>query len=195
MTIQDAVTYLRRFNIWRRYDGPAGCAPKMPDMKVIGEAIDLICDYVDNRLVNPSYFTLEELLKSKTAIDKKIGNYPSWEDVENLRDLAFDLDKLRIDLSTPINVSSGFRCEALNKAVGGVDTSVHKIGCAADLQCNTLSFEEFKKGIMASVQRRGTKFDQLIVEEDSKTKAKWIHYGLRNNAGLQRCQIKYLIKK
>ena len=95
MTIQDAVTALRRFNIWRRYDGPAGCAPKMPDMKIIGEAVDMVCDYVDHRLATPKYFTLEELLKSQKALDNKIPNLPSWEIVENLRETAFDLDQIR----------------------------------------------------------------------------------------------------
>lgn len=192
MTIQDAVVALRRFNIWRRYDGPAGCAPKMPDMKVIGEAVDVVCDYVDHRLVNPKHFKLEELLKSNKALEKKIGNYPSWEDVENLRDLAFDLDNIREDVNAPVVASSGFRCDALNKVVGGVKDSAHKTGNASDLQCPTLTFEDFKKRVEGSVKRRGTKFDQLIVEKEVKSGKKWIHYGRKNNSGLQRCQIKLL---
>lgn len=190
MTIQDAVTALRRFNIWRRYDGPAGCAQKMPDMKVIGEAVDMVCDYVDHRLSNPKYFTLEELLKSQKALDNKIPNLPSWEVVENLRDLAFVLDVLRDDVNAPIKVSSGFRSAALNKAVNGADTSVHKIGSAADIQCSTMSFVDFAKRIIAILTRRGIKFDQIIKESDLKSKAKWIHLGLYNNSGQQRGQIK-----
>lgn len=194
MTIQDAINALRVFNIWRRYDGPAGCAPKMPDMKIIGEAVDIVCDYAEHRLKTPKYFKLEELLKSQTALDKKIGNYPSWEDVENLRDLAFDLDPIREDVNAPTTVSSGFRCKELNKIVGGSDTSVHQIGHAGDLQCPTLPFDEFKSRVERSVKRRGLKFDQLITETEAKTGKKWVHYGRKSNSGLQRMQIKLMEK-
>ena len=142
--------------------------------------------------MNPKHFKLEELLKSNKALEKKIGNYPSWEDVENLRDLAFDLDNIREDVNAPVVASSGFRCDALNKVVGGVKDSAHKTGNASDLQCPTLTFEDFKKRVEGSAKRRGTKFDQLIVEKEVKSGKKWIHYGRKNNSGLQRCQIKLL---
>lgn len=189
MTIQDAVVALRRFNIWRRYDGPAGCAPKMPDMKVIGEAVDMVCDYVEHRLMNPKYFTLEELLKSQKALDNKIPNLPSWEIVENLRETAFDLDQIREDVGVAINATSGYRSEALNKFVNGSATSVHRNGDAIDFQCPTMTFGSFKERVVNSIKRRGLKFDQLIIEEEVKSGKKWLHYGRRNNAGLQRMQI------
>lgn len=194
MTVQDAIIALRRFNIWRRYDGPAGCAPKMPDMKVIGEAVDIICDYAERRIKTPQHFTLEELLRSQTALDKKIPNLPSWEVVENLRETAFDLDQIREDVGAAINVSSGFRCEALNKAVDGSPTSVHRNGDAIDFQCPTMTFGNFKEKVVNSIKRRGLKFDQLIIESEKKSGKKWLHYGRRNNAGLQRMQIKVMEK-
>ena len=194
MTVQDAIIALRRFNMWRRYDGPAGCAPKMPDMKVIGEAVDIICDYAERRIKTPQHFTLEELLRSQTALDKKILNLPSWEVVENLRETAFDLDQIREDVGAAINVSSGFRCEALNKAVDGSPTSVHRNGDAIDFQCPTMTFGNFKEKVVNSIKRRGLKFDQLIIESEKKSGKKWLHYGRRNNAGLQRMQIKVMEK-
>lgn len=194
MTVQDAIIALRRFNIWRRYDGPAGCAPKMPDMKVIGEAVDIICDYAERRIKTPQHFTLEELLRSQTALNKKIPNLPSWEVVENLRETAFDLDQIREDVGAAINVSSGFRCEALNKAVDGSPTSVHRNGDAIDFQCPTMTFGNFKEKVVNSIKRRGLKFDQLIIESEKKSGKKWLHYGRRNNAGLQRMQIKVMEK-
>ena len=194
MTVQDAIIALRRFNMWRRYDGPAGCAPKMPDMKVIGEAVDIICDYAERRIKTPQHFTLEELLRSQTALDKKIPNLPSWEVVENLRETAFDLDQIREDVGAAINVSSGFRCEALNKAVDGSPTSVHRNGDAIDFQCPTMTFGNFKEKVVNSIKRRGLKFDQLIIESEKKSGKKWLHYGRRNNAGLQRMQIKVMEK-
>lgn len=194
MTTEEAITTLRRFNIWRRYDGPAGCAPKMPDPKLIGQAMDVLCDYAERRIKTPKYFKLEELLRSKIALENKIENLPSWEDVENLRELAFDLDMIREDVECTTNVSSGFRSVALNKKVGGSDTSAHKHGDAADLQCPSLMFDKFCERAVNSIKKRGLRFDQLIVETNSKTKAKWLHYGKRNNAGQQRMQIKTMTK-
>lgn len=194
MTVQDAIFALRRFNIWRRYDGPAGCAPKMPDMKEIGQAIDVLCDYAERRIKTPQHFTLEELLKSQTALDKKIPNLPSWEVVENLRETAFDLDQIREDVGVAISASSGFRCEELNKAVDGSPTSVHRNGDAVDFQCPTMTFGNFKEKVVNSIKRRGLKFDQLIIESEKKSGKKWLHYGRRNNAGQQRMQIKVMEK-
>ena len=194
MTTEEAITTLRRFNIWRRYDGPAGCAPKMPDPKLIGQAMDVLCDYAERRIKTPKYFKLEELLRSKIALENKIENLPSWEDVENLRELAFDLDMIREDVECTTNVSSGFRCDALNNVVGGVKDSAHKTGNASDLQCPSLMFDKFCERAVNSIKKRGLRFDQLIVETNSKTKAKWLHYGKRNNAGQQRMQIKTMTK-
>ena len=73
------------------------------------------------------YFELEEFLVASTARQKSIENVPSWEVVQNLRSLAQLLDWLRQDWGSGIRISSGFRCEKLNKAVGGVSNSAHKL--------------------------------------------------------------------
>lgn len=41
MNLAKAITTLRRFNEWRRYNGPIGEGPEMPDPKEVGEAIDI----------------------------------------------------------------------------------------------------------------------------------------------------------
>lgn len=43
MTTKKAIEVLRRFNAWRRYDGPLGEGPSMPDPKEVGVAIDVAC--------------------------------------------------------------------------------------------------------------------------------------------------------
>lgn len=140
----------------------------------------------------PTYFTLPELLKSDTAAKKGIDNTPSWEVVQHLLELTENfLDPLRAAWGKAIRVSSGYRCEKLNKAVGGSATSVHKIGYAADLQTSG-SFAKFRDFVVAWVRQTGTKFDQLLLEKDRKTGAQWIHVGLRNNAGQQRGIIKVM---
>jgi hypothetical protein len=47
MNLTEATRTLRRFNAWRRYDGPIGEGPAMPDPKEIGEAIDIVCSIAE----------------------------------------------------------------------------------------------------------------------------------------------------
>lgn len=131
------------------------------------------------------YFTLEEFLTSSTARQKSIENIPSWEVVQNLRDLAQFLDGLREDWGSGINVSSGFRCPKLNKAVGGVATSCHQLGYAADLQPANGKMEEFKKFVVKWLEDRN--FDECILERSGKTE--WIHLQLYSPKGFQRKKV------
>lgn len=141
---------------------------------------------------NYRYFTLAELIKSAKAKERGIDNTPSFEVVEHLSELVGTvLDPLRAAYGMAIRVSSGYRSPALNKAVNGAATSVHMIGYAADLQVSG-SFNKFRDFVVEWFRKTGTKFDQLLLESDKKTGAKWIHVGLYNNAGQQRGQIKVM---
>ena len=138
------------------------------------------------------YFTLQELIRSEVAAKKKIDNPPSFEVVDHLRELTEKvLEPLRAAYGMYINVSSGYRCPELNKAVGGSATSVHQIGYAADLQVNG-SFNRFRDFVVEWFKKTGTRFDQILLERNKATGAKWIHIGLYNNAGQQRGQIKVM---
>ena len=44
------------------------------------------------------------------------------------------LEKLREYLKKPVFITSGYRCPAYNQKVGGVKTSYHLLGMAADIQ-------------------------------------------------------------
>lgn len=80
------------------------------------------------------YFTFKEMIKSNTAKSKGLDNIPTWDEIDNLKKLIETiLDPLREWYRAPIIVNSAYRCEALNKAVGGVPTSFHRYGCAADI--------------------------------------------------------------
>lgn len=140
------------------------------------------------------YFELEEFIRSDVAKKKGIDNTPSFEVVDNINELVENiLDPLRAAYGWPITVSSGYRCEKLNKAVGGVPSSVHMKGLAADLVVGG-SFNKFKEFVKEWFLKTGTRFDQVLLESNSKTGAKWIHIGLRNNAGQQREEIKVMDK-
>lgn len=137
------------------------------------------------------YFELSEFIRSDTAKKKGIDNTPSFEAVDNLSELVSKiLDPLRAAYGMPITVTSGYRCPALNKAVGGVSDSVHQKGWAADLQTGG-SFNKFRDFVVDWVKKTNVRFDQLLLEENKKGD-RWIHISLYNNYGQQRGQIKVL---
>lgn len=115
------------------------------------------------------YFTITELSKSSTAIQKGIDNTPNPDIIKNLERLVEHiLDPLREKFGKPIIVNSGYRCPALNKAVGGSKTSHHMTGLAADITGGSVA----KNRILFSlIQELDLPFDQLIDEKNYK----WIH--------------------
>ena len=119
------------------------------------------------------HFTIEELYASQTAKDRGINNKPSVQQMINLVYLsAFILEPLRVAMNEPIKIGSGFRCQALNKAVGGVYNSQHMKGQAADLCIDG----DIKKGRRwFEYIRDHLPFDQLIWEKNSKTGSCWVH--------------------
>jgi hypothetical protein len=118
------------------------------------------------------HFTVDELCASATAKAKGINNKPDIQQTINLVYLAaYVLEPLRIAMGEPIKISSGFRCQALNKAVGGVANSQHCKGQAADL-CIDGDLEKGKRWF--NYIRQHLPFDQLIWEHDRKG-VYWVH--------------------
>lgn len=117
------------------------------------------------------HFTLSEFVRSETADLKHIDNTPSQEVVGNLRALCRNvLEPARMAFGEPIYITSGYRCPALNKAVGGKPTSQHLRGEAADLQVKGV---RNLKRLYNAILDHGV-FDQLLYETN-KAGAKWIH--------------------
>lgn len=139
-------------------------------------------------------FTLDEFVRSATAERLGIENSPSWEDVLNLDKLVDRiLQPLRTAWGRPINVTSGFRCSRLNKAVGGVATSAHLKGNAADIQPSDMrEFDKFTQFIASWIQRTGIRYDQIIIERSGNSR--WVHIGLQTNDGGQRMHLFNIVK-
>lgn len=115
------------------------------------------------------YFTITELSKSSTAAQKGIDNTPNPDVIKNLESLVEHiLDPLREKFGKPITVNSGYRCPALNKAVGGSKTSHHMIGLAADITGGSVARNRI---LFSLIQELNLPFDQLIDEKNYK----WIH--------------------
>jgi uncharacterized protein YcbK (DUF882 family) len=115
------------------------------------------------------YFSVEELTRSAEAEKNEIDNTPNAEQRRNLEKLIVNvLDPLRFEFGAPIYVNSGFRCSELNSLVGGVSTSQHLRGCAADIVTGTKSGNKRLFNLAASLS---IPFDQLIDERGYS----WIH--------------------
>ena len=118
------------------------------------------------------HFSLEELCASATAKARGIQNRPNAQQIISLVYLAaYVLEPLREAMHEPIPISSGFRCEQLNRAVGGVSNSQHMKGQAADLCING----DLKKGRKwFDYIKTHLNFDQLIWEHSSNG-TYWVH--------------------
>lgn len=117
------------------------------------------------------HFTLKEMVQSGTAVKLGIENMPTEADVERLKALCvMVLEPLRRKFGV-MRVTSGYRCQALNKAVGGVKNSQHTKGEAADVHCS--SVEQALR--MAYYVRDRLTFDQLLVERVMLDGCCWIH--------------------
>lgn len=122
------------------------------------------------------HFTLEELTLSPTAVLKGIDNTPTPEALKNLKELCENLlEPIRQLTGQPVTVSSGYRSEAVNKAVGGVKKSQHVTGQAADINCHAIG----QKNLFDLIRKSGLPFDQCIEEFGS-----WVHVSIaKNNRG------------
>lgn len=118
------------------------------------------------------HFTIEELCRSETARSRGIDNTPTEEVRKNLTALVGNvLDPLRDWYGKPIRVNSGYRCPALNKAVGGVANSQHLTGQAADIDVNDRAEN---RRLMKHIEDN-LDFDQLIWENGGA----WVHVSYR----------------
>lgn len=123
-------------------------------------------------------FTLEELVYSATALRLGIDNTPTDQEEANLRRLATEvLQPLRDEWGRPIVVTSGYRCAALNKAVGGTSSSQHLRGEAADIRSlsgNPIANKALFATAVCMVRDKGIRVGQLIDEYGYS----WIHISL-----------------
>ena len=118
------------------------------------------------------HFSIEEMYASDTAKRLGINNIPSTQQMINLVYLcAYVLEPLRVAMGKPINISSGFRCQELNKKVGGVYNSQHLKGQAADIDIQ--GDMAFGKKIFEYI-RDHLPFDQLIWEHN-RSGTYWVH--------------------
>ena len=104
-------------------------------------------------------FTIQEYIKSQTALRQGIDNTPTEEHMGNATALFRNVvQKVRDQFGVTV-INSGYRGEALNEAVGGSSNSQHCKGEAVDIECPGTPNYDVAKWIEDNLD-----FDQLILE-------------------------------
>ena len=142
------------------------------------------------------HFTLAELCK--TSVKTADGNIPSHVHIENLKRLCSWLERLRqrynqmrneklemrngnedMRNEVPIIINSGYRSDAVNKAIGGAKGSNHLTGCAVDIRVAGMEQLLRYAVILLDIADEGREeFDELLMERNAKG-TYWLHFAVR----------------
>ena len=130
-------------------------------------------------MINISNFSFRELIKTDTGLD----NTPSDMNVlSNICRLAAFLQTIRNELHLPIIVNSAYRSPEVNAKVGGVSSSYHVKGLAADIRCSDMD------KLLTILHSHLMEIDQLGIYYNSTTQL-WFHIGLLEEGKAPRTQI------
>ena len=155
------------------------------------------------------HFTLGELCKTSAKTADK--NIPSHVHIENLKRLCGWLEMLRDEWNRrygsltpnpspkgegnsddPIIINSGYRSEAVNKAVGGVKGSNHLTGCAADIRVAGMEQALRYAVILLDISDESREdFDELLIERSPKG-GYWLHFAVRPPGQGNRRKIRFI---
>jgi uncharacterized protein YcbK (DUF882 family) len=111
-------------------------------------------------------FNLSEF-KSKDG-----SEFPSHVIIDNIKELAENLQVIRDYVGVPISINSGYRSPEHNKAIGGKKESFHLKGMASDLSCE-IGPEKLHEIIYMLMVRR------KIKHGGHKAYNTFVHYDIR----------------
>ena len=130
-------------------------------------------------MINISNFSFNELTKTDTGLN----NIPNDMNVlSNLCRLARFLQTIRNELHLPIIINSAYRSPEVNAKVGGVSSSYHVKGLAADIKCTDMD------KLLTILHSHLMEIDQLGIYYNSTTQL-WFHIGLPEEGKAPRTQI------
>lgn len=131
--------------------------------------------------------SLGEYIKSNTADRRGIDNMIPNHLIPSAVALAENIfQPLRDHFGTPIYLSSGFRSDALNEAIGGSKKSQHSKAEAMDIDMDHRKGPE-NEDIFYYIMHN-LDFDQIIWEFGTEDRPNWVHVSY-NPEGIQRGQI------
>jgi uncharacterized protein YcbK (DUF882 family) len=139
---------------------------------------------INKQIKLSEHFTLGELCKTNARTPD--GNIPSHVHIENLKRLCGWLEMLRSEWNKrygegndPIIINSGYRSPAVNNVVGGVATSNHLSGCAADIRVAGIEQLIRYATILLDISDESQEdFDELLIERSPKG-SYWLHFAVR----------------
>ena len=123
------------------------------------------------------HFSLGEMTKSSSH--PEVYNIPSHEAIANLKRVCGWLEVLRKRNGKPIIINSGYRSPQLNKKIGGVPTSNHLTGCAADIRVADMEqLIRYAAILLDYADESHQDFDELLIERN-RHGAIWLHFAVR----------------
>lgn len=126
-------------------------------------------------MIHTEHFSFEEFILSPVAIRNGIVNDPPDHLLPNILKTMTGLEKIRSIVDAPIKVLSGYRCEELNRIIGGHKSSQHIKGQAADIICPKYgNAYQLAKAILEEMDSCGV--DKLILEF-----GRWVHVSFNDS--------------
>lgn len=116
---------------------------------------------------------------SKSEFDCRDGSEMPSDVLDNVKELAKNLQVIRDEIGKSIHVNSGYRSPSYNKKIGGATRSQHLLGNAADLRVNGMKPSELHKVILRLIKEKkisegGVGLYRTFVHYDIRgTKARW----------------------
>ena len=137
--------------------------------------------------------TLAEVTKSQTAIRLDISNKPTRAHLKALEAVAVNIfQPVRDHFDTPIAVTSGYRSDELNKAIGGSAKSQHSKGEALDLDADVWGGTENQ--YIFHYIHQNLVFDQLIWEFGTDENPAWVHVSFKAD-GTNRMEVLQAVRQ
>ena len=119
------------------------------------------------------HISYKEATRSATALRLGIENIPNEYQLQNMEMVAKKVfEPLREAVDAPIKINSFFRCEELNKAIGGSSKSQHCQGRAIDIDD---VYGHVSNAFMYYYIKDNLDFDQLIWEFGTDGSPDWVH--------------------
>lgn len=138
-----------------------------------------------------THFTLEEMIRSDTAIRLGIENIPTEAHIANMRLLCDHvLEPIRIHYGKPVRINSGYRALALNMAINPITTTIdrlskHCLGQAADIEIEGISNYDLACWIRDNLPT----YHQIILEfyTPGQPNSGWVHVSFVKDNNKNEC--------
>ena len=122
--------------------------------------------------------SLDEVIKSNTALRRGIDNTPNEGHLKNLKYIAEQVfQPIREHFGVPIYISSGYRSQALNEAIGGSTRSFHSHGMALDLDQDGRNKGVSNADVFYYI-KNNLPYTELIWEFGDETNPNWVHVAI-----------------